>query len=111
MVLGEGSNILHVVICVTTKTERKLLKELVIVKQKEVLLLGLGNAELFDRMVEHAQEPLELVGIADECPGQGVRFSKASGSVSVTDEYYSQQQLGLFIKPKARDPTCTPTLE
>ena len=54
-----------------------------------ILLLELGDAELFDRAVECAEEPLELVRIADECPGRGSGFLKQQAIGSITDMYQS----------------------
>jgi len=63
-------------------------------------------------VVEHAQEPPELVRIADECPGRESGFLKQQqANGSFTAMYQGHQWLGLFIKPEAHDPTCTPTLE
>lgn len=71
-----------------------------------ILLLELGVADLFGRVGEG-----ESVRLAGERPGRGSGFLKQEANGSITDVYQSHRQLGLFIKPEARDPTCVPTLE
>lgn len=53
--------------------EKNYHKGYLVVKQKVTLLLELGDTELFDRVVGHAQEPPESIRTT-ECSGRGQVF-------------------------------------
>lgn len=54
--------------------EKNYHKSYLAVKQKLTLLLELGDAELFVKVVGHAQEPPESIRTTDECSGRGQVF-------------------------------------